>query len=144
MTLSRRRKATPAVLRLDRLRHARFNAPTLREFLPAATQVLVELTYVGDAHLAQGSHAFTVFPPAQAHFVYACPFGDCDGTYDLNETIFALLREEGRRATDVLHCAGHRTSRGISGPQCGLGVAYAVTVDYLLARPGRTVRLLSA
>lgn len=144
MTLSRRRKATPAVLRQDRLRHARFNAPTLREFLPAATQVLVELTFVGDAHLAQDSRAYTVFPPAQAHFVYACPFGDCDGTYDLNEKIFAMLREERCRSTGMLHCAGHRTSQAGSGQECGLGAAYMVTVGYLIAQHVRAGLLLSA
>src|SRR4029453_10604695 len=99
MMLSRRRKATPAGLRLDRLRHARVNAPTLRELLPAATQVLVELTFIRDAPLAHGSHALPVFPAAQAPFISACPYGDCDGTYDLNEKIFAMLREESRRST---------------------------------------------
>jgi hypothetical protein len=143
MTLSRRRKATPAGLRLDRLRQARVNAPTLREFLPAATQVLVELTFAGDARLAQGSHAFTVFPPAQAHFVYACAFGDCDGTFDLNDRILGMLREQSCRSTDVLHCAGHRTRREGPGLQCGLSVAYAVTVGYLLARHAQPAQLLA-
>ncbi len=37
---------------------------------------------------------FTVYPSAQAHFIYACPIGNCDGTYDLNEAVFGLLRAD--------------------------------------------------
>jgi hypothetical protein len=126
----RRRKATPAELRRDQLRQARVDAPTLRQFLPAAAQVGVELTFAVDARLAQAPRMFTVFPPAQAHFVYACPIGNCDGTYDLNEAVFGMLRAHAAAATGVLHCSGHTPRHDGPGPLCGLGVAYAVAVRY--------------
>jgi len=41
----RRRRPTPAELRQDVLRQARLDAPTLREFLPAAARIWVALTF---------------------------------------------------------------------------------------------------
>jgi len=130
MTLLRHRKATPAELRREQLRQARIDAPTLRQFLPAAAQVWVELMFDADTRPAQAPRLFTVYPPAQAHFVYACPFGDCDGTYDLNEAVLGMLRARICQTTGVLHCDGHRARRSGSGPRCGLHVAYAVDVRY--------------
>jgi hypothetical protein len=130
MKLVRRRQATSTELRLEQLRRARVDAPTLRQFLPDASQVWVELAFDADARLAQAARVFTIFPTAQAHFVYACPFGDCDGTYDLNESVFALLRAHAHQSSGVLQCIGRRARRAAPGPQCGLGMAYAVAVSY--------------
>ncbi len=130
ITLVRRRKATTAELMREQQRQARVDAPTLRQFLPAVAQVWVELAFDTDARLVQAPRMFTVYPSAQAHFVYSCPFGDCDGTYDLNEPVFAMLRTQACRATGVLHCIGHKTRRSTQGPHCGLGLTYAVAARY--------------
>lgn len=125
-----RNKTDREELRRDLLRKARLDAPTLRALLPAAMQVSVELTFEVAAQLTQGPLTSTVFPPARAHFVYGCPFGDCDGTYDLDEEIFGMLRAGVRRASGARHCCGHRARRSGYGPQCGLGLTYSVTVQY--------------
>jgi hypothetical protein len=144
MALVRRRRASPAAIRLERQRLARVGAPTLRELLPAAAQVWVGLTFAADARLTPAPQVFTIYPPAQAHFVYACPFGDCDGIFDLNEQVFDMLRREASRTAGVLHCLGHRARRSGVGPRCGLGVAYEVTVRYGLEQPVAPVRLALA
>jgi hypothetical protein len=130
MRLVRRRKATSADIRLDQLRQARVDAPTLRQILPNAAQVWVELAFDADARLAQSARVFKIYPAAQAYFVYSCPFGDCDGVFDLNEPVFAMLRTHTCQATGALHCAGHKPRRADPGLQCGLGMAYAVGVSY--------------
>lgn len=130
MRLSRRRKTNSAADRQDQLRRARMGAPTLRDSSPAATEVRVELRFDSDTRLAPAPQQLTVFPPAQAHFVYSCPFGDCDGTFDLNEKIFGMLRAQARQATGVLHCEGHRPPGGEAATRCGLGVTYVVKVGY--------------
>ena len=130
MRLVRRRKATSAEIRLDQLRLARVGAPTLRELLPNAAQVWVELAFDADVRLAQAARVFTIFPAAQAYFVYACPFGDCDGMFDLNEPVFAMLRAHSCQTTGALHCGGHKSRRADPGPPCGLGMSYAVAVSY--------------
>jgi hypothetical protein len=130
MRLARRKKPSSAELRLDQLRQARIDAPTLRQFLPDAAQVWVELAFDADVRLAQPARVFTIYPAAQAYFVYACPFGDCDGTYDLNEPVFAMLRAHSSQSSGALQCVGHKARRADPGPQCGLGMAYAVAVSY--------------
>jgi hypothetical protein len=130
MKLVRRRRATSADIRLDQLRQARAAAPTLRQFLPDAAQVWVELAFDADIRLAQAARVFTIYPSAQAHFVYSCPFGDCDGTFDLNEAVFAMLRTHTCQSRGALQCVGHKARRADPGPRCGLGMAYAVAVSY--------------
>lgn len=144
MRLSRRRKANSAEDRREQLRHARTSAPTLRDSSSAAEQVWVELVFDAHSHLAPAPHVFTVFPPAQAHFVYACPFGDCDGTYDLNEQVFGLLRTRMCQTKGVLVCSGHRSSGGASGSPCGQGVAYAVSVRYGAEEPASSAEAPAA
>jgi hypothetical protein len=144
MNRLRRKKRDREELRRDQLRKARLDAPTLRTLLPAAEQVSVELTFDMDARLAQAPVTSTVFPPAQAHFVYGCPFGDCDGTYDLDAEIFGMLREGVSEAIGAQHCCGHRASRSGHGPRCGLGVTYAVTVQYQAQRIIETARPAAA
>jgi len=130
MMALRRRKATPAELRREQLRQARVDAPTLQQLLPTAAQVRVELTFDADVRLADAPCQFTIYPPAQAHFVYACPFGDCNGTYDLNPAFLDMLNTGMCRATGALHCNGRRAHRGGPGPRCGLGVTYSLVVRY--------------
>ncbi len=112
------------------MRRARADAPTLREYVPAASLVRVELSFSTDARLVPAPQQFTVYPPASAHFVYACPFGDCDGIYDLNEDVLDLLGRKSSRLAGVRHCGGHRARRYGPGPQCGLNLQFAVLACY--------------
>jgi hypothetical protein len=135
MTVSRRWKASPAARRTDQLRQARAAAPTLRTLQPTATQVALQLTFAEDARLVHAPRTFTVYPAAQAHFVYACAFGDCDGMHDLDTEIFDMLRVGTCQIAGVRLCVGQMARRSGHGPRCGLGLAYAVTVGYETARP---------
>lgn len=78
MRIAAMRKATVSGRR-DALRQARAVAPTLRVACPQAALVYVELAFQEASGPAHTPQAFSVYPPAKAHFVYACPFGDCDG-----------------------------------------------------------------
>ena len=140
----RSRKQTPAEQRQDLQRQARNNAPTLRVLLPSARQVRVELAFDEDEHLANSPSAYTAFPPARAHFVYACAFGDCDGAFNLNEEIFGMLLAGSRQTSGRLHCTGHRERRNGKGPRCGLLATYTVCVSYGAERPTATVRPMLA
>jgi hypothetical protein len=130
MKLARRRKATTAELKRDQLRQARDDAPTLRQLLPDASQVWIKLAFDADVRLVPAPRMFTVYPSAQAHFVYPCPFGDCDGSYDLNSAVFAMLLEHTCQVSGSLQCTGHKARRAALGPTCGLGAAYSAGVRY--------------
>lgn len=114
--------------RRDELRQARAAAPTLRVACPQAALVHVELAFEEASGPAHAPQAFSVYPPAKAHFVYACPFGDCDGVYDLNEIALATLTSGQLNARGTLTCTGHRSRRGTSDSPCDLAAMYSIVV----------------
>lgn len=138
MRLMVRRKPTSSELKHRSFRQARTNAPTLQQLLPAVESVCVDFAFAKGAPLVFGAHQFTVYPPAHAYFAYLCPFGDCDGIYDLNEIVITLLRTNGSQTDGILHCEGHRARRIGRGPPCQLGVTYKVTARYGSEQPAPT------
>lgn len=125
--LPQRKVASPSDRR-DELRKAHAEAPTLRVTCPDAALVRVELTFREERGPAHAPQAFSVFPPAKAHFVYACPFGGCDGVYDLNEIAFEAMRAGKHQAEGLLVCTGHRSRKGNTDCPCELTAIYSITV----------------
>lgn len=121
-------RKTAASSRRDELRQARAAAQALRIACPHAALVHVELAFQEFSGLSHAPQAFSVYPPAKAHFVYACPFGDCDGVYDLNEVALATLKSGQRKVRGTLTCTGHRSGRGSSNELCDLAVKYSIVV----------------
>jgi hypothetical protein len=128
MRLSGNRKAATASSRRDELRRARAAAPTLRAACPAAAAVRVDLAFHEASGPAHAPQAFSIYPPGKAHFVYECPFGDCDGMYDLGEIALGVLGTGKRRARGTLTCGGHRARNGKSDNRCGLAATYSIVV----------------
>jgi hypothetical protein len=128
MRLSSNRKVASPWDRTDERKKARTAAATLRVVCPEAALVRVELAFEPDSQLTHAPQAFSVYPPAKAHFVYACPFGDCDGMYDLNEAAFSALRKGEHKARGKLICAGHRSRDGKSNCPCELGATYSISI----------------
>src|SRR5882724_405404 len=106
MRFSRNRKVAAPWDRRDELRKARAAAPTLRKAWPDAALVWVEINFQSSEQLAHAPQTFSIYPPAKAHFSYLCPFGDCNGMYDLNEAALDALRA-GKPAAGTLRCTGH-------------------------------------
>jgi hypothetical protein len=116
--------------RREELRQARAAAPTLREACPAAAFVRVELAFHTESGPEHAPQAFSVYPPAKAHFVYACPFGDCDGVYDLNPIAFAALEAGKRTSRGTLACPGTRSRDGKPASPCELAATYSIVVEH--------------
>jgi hypothetical protein len=128
MQLPPKRKPAPASDRRDVLRKARAAAPTLRTACPEAAVVRVELAFDSQSQPVHAPQTFSLYPPAKAHFVFACPFGDCDGAYDLNSIAFDALQAGKRRTRGRLTCSGHRARDGKSANACELAATYSITV----------------
>jgi len=129
MRFSSNRKSATVADRRDGLRQARAAAPTLRSVHPTAALVRVELAFQEESGLAHAPQAFSVYPPAKAHFVYACPFGDCDGVYDLNEIALDALGSGKRRTRGRLTCSGTRSRNGKQDCPCELAATYSLVVQ---------------
>jgi hypothetical protein len=121
--------------RRDELRKGRAAAETLRAACPDAASVRIELEFrsaSGEAHVPQ---IYSMFPPAKAHFVYPCPYGDCGGLFDLQAIGSQALREKQRRARGTLKCAGSRSRDGGAGRPCELQLSYSILVTMTRRSP---------
>lgn len=124
------KKAVSPSDRRDELRKARAAAPALRTACPDAAVVRVELEFQADPLLAHAPQVFSLYPPAKAHFAYACPFGDCDGVFDLNEVVLDVLQARKHKTRGTVACSGHRSSQGHGNTPCGLMLKYSIAVRH--------------
>lgn len=130
MRLSRNKKAQAPWDRKDELRKGRAAAETLRVVHPNAASVSVELSFHADSQPSLAPQSFSLYPPAKAHFIYACPYGDCDGVYDLQSAALRALQAEEVSATGTLKCTGHRSRDGMTARPCDLNVVFSITAHY--------------
>ena len=71
-----------------------------------------------------------LYPPAPAYFEFACPFGDCDGSFDLNGVASPLLKKAHPHADGSIQCSGSRTRAGLPRQPCSLRADYRITAQY--------------
>jgi hypothetical protein len=120
--------------REERFRRLRAEAPALRSACPSATRVNVELEFLPGTQPPHASQSFTLYPAASALFLYPCPYGDCNGIYDLTaEATRTLVREKASVAGTVT-CSGSRSRDGQPQQPCGLDVHYTISVRHEAAK----------
>lgn len=116
--------------REERLRAGRAAAPALRSVAPGAALVNVHLRFLPATAPLHAAQSFVLYPAAKAFFSYPCPYGDCDGVYDLDSEARRVLTGEKGRVTGTLECAGVRSREGLQRQPCGLRVSYTITVNH--------------
>jgi len=119
--------------RAERLRRERAAAPPLREMFLLAAQVAVRLQFRSEQTPSHADQAFVLYPGARAYFGFPCPYGDCDGIYDLAAAARSALEHSASRATGTLACRGTRSRHPPPGQPCGLEVSYTVIAESLEA-----------
>lgn len=120
--------------RAARLRNGRTAALLLREVSPSATHLTVRLRFVADQGPAHADQSFVLYPGARAYFGFPCPYGDCDGIYDLTHPAESALQHTAAQATGTLECLGTRSRHRVPRQPCGLLVSYAVTAEHARTR----------
>jgi len=115
--------------RAERLREGRAAAPTLREVFPGAARIAVHLQFLADEVPSHAEQSFVLYPAARAFFAFPCPYGDCDGIYDLSQAVESALKRSAPQTTGTLECSGARTRNRMPRQPCGLQVTYTVTAD---------------
>ena len=128
MHLLPNKKAVPSSTRRDELRKARAAAPILRSACPEASVVRVDLEFQKSPLLAHAPQSLSLYPPAKAFFAYECPFGDCDGVYDLNELVWEALKAGRYTMHGQVTCNGHRACNGTGDGVCQLALSYLIKV----------------
>jgi hypothetical protein len=113
--------------RADRLRRGRATAPALRDLFPDTTHVTVRLQFLGEEVPRHAEQSFVLYPAARAYFGFPCPYGDCDGIFDLREAAQSALQQPALESKGMVECNGVRSRHRLARQPCGLQVRYTVT-----------------
>jgi hypothetical protein len=123
-------KKTPASLgRDERLRKAHAGAKTLRTAFPGTALVSVQLHFLQESATPHAAQSFVLYPGARALFAYPCPYGDCDGIYELEAEAQRTLALEAPSISGTAECCGMRSRNGLSRQACGLQMSYSITAQ---------------
>lgn len=109
------------------LRRDQEAAPKLRAMFPAVEQLRIELNFEGGGATTPVSQSRILHPPARAHFSFPCPYGDCDGRFELAAAVHAAVEDPSHRLEGILECTGSRASDTASKWPCRLHLHFTLT-----------------
>ena len=115
--------------RAERLRSGRATASLLREVSAGIARLIVRLRLRRDETASHAEESFVLYPAARAYFGFPCPYGDCNGIYDLTTAAQLALMDSKRHAIGDLSCSGTRSHPRIPDQLCGLQVSYELSAE---------------
>jgi hypothetical protein len=130
MRFSARHPEAARQQRREQWRRDRNAAQTLRDAFPSVELVRMTLSFEQSTPPTPTSQSHVMHPPARAFFGFACPYADCDGQFDLNAAVTALLQESKRHVEGTLECAGVRSRDKLSKQPCRLVLRYTIAAQY--------------
>src|SRR5579872_2723035 len=96
--------------------------------LPAVQELRLEFEFSGAGANVPARQVHVLHPPARAFFEFQCPYGDCDGRFDLTDAVAAALTSPEHGTIGTLECAGMRARDYQSKETCALHLRYAIHV----------------
>jgi len=124
--------AVPAsrVARRERMRRDRAAARVVCVAFPGVQELRLEFEFSGAGANVPAGQAHVLHPPARAFFEFQCPYGDCDGRFDLTDAVDAALSNPRHRTMGTLECTGLRARDYVSKQTCALHLRYTIHVMY--------------
>ena len=123
--------------RREQSRRKRVAAGTIGNAFPAVEQLQMELSFLPTEGLAPVRQLHAMYPPAPAYFEFACPYGDCDGSFDLTPIASDMMSESASHAVGTIECPGSRAGPGLTRQPCGLRLRYRIAAQYEKPKPRR-------
>lgn len=117
-------------VRRESMRRRRAAAGTLRSLYPSVRLIRLELSFETASGWTPADLTHALYPPAPAYFHFECPFGDCDGAFDIQAVVAALVDAGGHAASGSQSCTGSRAAPALQRQPCGLVAHHRVTVCY--------------
>ncbi len=108
----------------------RAEAGPLSNSFPAVETVRIQLRFDSAASPVPAAQTHALYPSAPAYFEFSCPYGDCDGSLDLNAVTLPLLKSSGSRTVGNVHCSGSRIAGGMTREPCKLRADYWIAAQY--------------
>lgn len=109
----------------ERQRRDRASTPALRIRFPDIETLRLEFSFTDRGPFTPAPQVTVMHPPASAYFLFPCPYMDCDGEFDLSETVARLTDRESSRCHGQIKCGGHRRVDVGSVP-CSLTLEYSI------------------
>ena len=121
------RTAPPVGRTAVRVRQSRDRAaaPALRTCYPTLTSLRVGFDFHDGGKFVPSPQVTVFHPPARAYFCFVCPYGDCDGEFDLSQAVELTTSGHQPRTGGQLRCAGRRHG----GTLCTLCITYSVAAQ---------------
>jgi len=111
----------------EKQRRNRMAAKMLRVQFPQFTSLRLDFVFSGEALQPPAPQSIVLHPPAQAYFVYPCPYASCNGELDLAANVDHIAEQGKARATGHAKCSGERHGRQGKAP-CDLHIEYSIAV----------------
>jgi hypothetical protein len=116
--------------RQERWRRDRAAVPTLRGGYPRVERLRIDLSFIDGAAYVPAAQSHILHPAAQAFFSFPCPYADCDGRFDLDAAVSAVLANSEQNGEGKLVCPGNRARDGKGEQPCLLPMQFTVSVQY--------------
>jgi hypothetical protein len=114
-------------VRREQMRRRRAATRSLRGTYPSVASIRLELQFESSAGWSPAALSHVLYPPAPAFFQFECPYGDCDGDFDLTAIVGKLMADGVAQASGTLQCPGFRAAAGLQRQACGLLAHYRIT-----------------
>lgn len=105
-------------------------AGTLAKAFPRVNEIRLQLRFVAASGVGPAAQTHALYPSAPAYFEFSCPYGDCDGSFDLNAVALPMLRKSESQAEGSLKCPGTRTAGGMTRQPCRLHADFWINAQY--------------
>jgi hypothetical protein len=94
MRVARRKPSLGVMTKHELLLNERMRAPTVQQLFPEVAQLRIELDFSEHHGRASppSSQLHTLYGGASAFFRFRCPCADCDGDFDLTDSVAVLVR----------------------------------------------------
>lgn len=117
-------------VRRESMRRRRAAAGALRELYPAVRVVRLELRFESASGWTPAGLAHALYPSAPAYFHFECPFGDCDGAFDIAASVATVVASGEHVVSGSQSCTGSRAAPNLQRQPCGLVAHHRITVCY--------------
>lgn len=105
-------------------------AGTLAKSNASVEQVRVLLQFSAGTQPSPADQVHDLYPSAPAFFEFACPYGDCDGSFDLKAVAQPMLRKSQTHGEGRLHCNGTRAAAAQTREPCDLRADFWINARY--------------
>jgi hypothetical protein len=106
----------------ERHRRGRVAAPTVRTRYPGLKSLKLDFEFSDNTSFLPSPQVTVFHPPAPAYFLFACPYSDCSGEFDLTSLVDLAVSSREPNSVGQLSCVGTR-HRGVA---CTLCVEYSI------------------